>query len=137
MAYTNDDNVCPSQVEETWHYWNGSSWVAAQDGLIVQCISEPGKDLYLMYLSECQILRFSECCGKIRVAQGYTALQQKQNTALYQAQEGKLIQIFTNYIIEPDKINRRNHYTSTDGKYALAYVPDQGQWYIQSVEKRY
>ena len=45
-------------------------------------------------------------------------------------------QIFTSYAIEPDKINGRVHYTSKDGKYALAYNEKTFLWMIQTVQHR-
>ena len=43
--------------------------------------------------------------------------------------------IYTSYVIEEGKINGRNHYTSEDGKSAIAYICNK--WNIQSDQSRY
>ena len=45
--------------------------------------------------------------------------------------------IFTTYQIEENPFNGRVHYTSVDGKRAIAYSETWGQWLIQGVKIRY
>ena len=70
----------------------------------------------------------SECCTYIKVLP-----RDEQKTAPKLTQPN----IFTTYMMEPDILNTRVHYTSQDGKYALTYITEpHGQWYLQSADKR-
>ena len=44
--------------------------------------------------------------------------------------------IFASYVIEPDTVNGRAHYTSHDCTRAMSYFPDKSQWVIQDEESR-
>ena len=48
-----------------------------------------------------------------------------------------LSRLFTTYYIEEDNLNGRVHYTSKDGKGAVAYNNEFGSWVIQPAEYRY
>ena len=69
------------------------------------------------------LLVVSECSPRIEVRGGGAA---KQNVP----------GIFKNYKIEPDLVNGRLHYTSQDGKFAVAFNNVKNQWVIQPVAYR-
>ena len=70
---------------------------------------------------------FSECSVVVEVVQGQAAV-----TGAKAAQPN----IFTTYHIEKDLLNGKVHYTSTNGRYAIAFN-ERGQWCIQLVKDRY
>ena len=44
--------------------------------------------------------------------------------------------IFKIYLIEPDLVNGKVHYTSQDGTKAIAFESSLGEWNIQTAESR-
>ena len=66
----------------------------------------------------------SGCCDRVSV-------RYKEKNEAYERHS----YIYTSYVIEKDKINGRNHYTSEDGKSAIAYICNK--WNIQSGQSRY
>ena len=69
---------------------------------------------------------FAECCRWVLV-------QYKDNDT---SVHGLRHYLYTVYEIEPDLVNERVHYTSLDGKYAIAF-DECGDWDIQGEEDRY
>ena len=68
------------------------------------------------------------CCNKLEVVQGQEAI-----TGAKDAQS----KIFTTYQIEENPLNGRVHYTSIDGKRAIAWNNEDKAWHIGHAESRY
>ena len=69
-------------------------------------------------------LYISECCNFITVVGGGDVGQIQP-------------QIFTTYIMEPDLLNGHVHYTSLDGRGAIAFNDVKKDWKIQAASRRY
>ena len=67
----------------------------------------------------------SGCCETVRV------LYNEDNTDAYEARP----EVFQTFMIEPDLLNGRVHYTSEDRQQALSYC-DGGMWVLQHVSFR-
>ena len=65
----------------------------------------------------------SKCCDEVRVVGQGDVLNAYPK-------------IFTTYKIETNLLNGRVHYTSQDGKLALAFNAAHKQWYIQDADIR-
>ena len=37
FAYSSEDLRCPSDIEQTWVYWGGVSWLGAGEDLLINC----------------------------------------------------------------------------------------------------
>ena len=78
----------------------------------------------------------SACCNEIRIVQ-----YNPWTFCVLGVCEGEFFQahpdIFnTNYIIEPNLLNGRVHYTSLDGGLTLAFNDSLKQWYLQDATRR-
>ena len=69
------------------------------------------------------MLNFPECCHSIEI-KGGGDVRNGQAT------------IFTTYTREGSLINGHVHYTSHDGRKAIAFNDDHNKWKIQSASKR-